>query len=127
MTRTSQGVSSGFAKLWASRFRRCVGRLHGAVQLKPFQHTGAAFLASRTRALLADEPGVGKTSQFITAANLVGARRVGVVAPGIGLTHWRREFDKWNFQGDRADVISWDDAHEMRDTLAQAGGPLRLS
>ena len=96
------------------------------MQLKPFQHTGAAFLASRTRALLADEPGVGKTAQFITACNLVGARRVGVVAPSIGLTHWRREFDKWNFQGDRADVISWDDAHEMRDTLAQAGGPARL-
>jgi SNF2 family DNA or RNA helicase len=96
------------------------------VQLKPFQQTGAEFLAARTRALLADEPGVGKTAQFVTACNLVGARRVGVVAPGIGLAHWRREFDKWNFQGDRADIISWDEAHEMRDTLATAGGPLRL-
>jgi len=95
------------------------------VLLKPFQHAGAAFLASRTRALLADEPGVGKTAQFITACNLVGARRVCVVAPGIGLTHWRREFDKWNFRGDRADVISWGDAHKMRDNLAALGGPTR--
>jgi SWI/SNF-related matrix-associated actin-dependent regulator of chromatin subfamily A-like protein 1 len=94
--------------------------------LKPFQNTGAHFLAGRTRALLADEPGVGKTAQFITACNLVGARRVGVVAPSIGLEHWRREFDKWNFKGDRADIISWDDAHEQRDLFAQAGGPKRL-
>lgn len=95
-------------------------------QLKPFQQTGAEFLAARTRALLADEPGVGKTAQFITAANLVGARRIGVVAPSIGVEHWRREVNKWNFKGDRADVISWGDAHEMRDTLEQAGGPSRL-
>ena len=94
--------------------------------LKPFQQAGAQFLASRTRALLADEPGVGKTAQFITACNLAGVRRAGVIVPSIGVCHWRREFDKWNFKGDRADVISWDDAHEVRDTLAQAGGPLRL-
>lgn len=94
--------------------------------LKPFQQTGAEFLAERTRALLGDEPGVGKTAQFITACNLVGAGRVGVVAPSIGLEHWRREFDKWSFQGYRADIISWGDAHEMRDTLAAAGGPKRL-
>ena len=81
--------------------------------LKPFQHVGSLFLAERTRALLADEPGVGKTAQFITAANLVGARRVGVVCPDIGTEHWRREFNKWNFKGDRADVISWDEAHEI--------------
>lgn len=94
--------------------------------LKPFQEEGARFLAARTRALLACEPGTGKTAQFITAANLIGARRVGVVAPSIGVEHWRREVDKWNFQGDRADVISWDDAHEMRDTLSAAGGPGRV-
>jgi SNF2 family DNA or RNA helicase len=95
--------------------------------LKAFQIEDARFLAARTRALLASEPGVGKTASLITACNLVGARRVGVIAPGIGLTHWRREFDKWNFQGDRADVISWDDAHETRDMFAQAGGPKRLT
>jgi SNF2 family DNA or RNA helicase len=94
--------------------------------LKPFQIEGAQFLAARTRALLAGEPGTGKTAQFITAANLVGARRVAVVAPGVGLTHWQREFNKWNFQGDRADVISWDDAHEHRDLFLQAGGPARV-
>jgi SNF2 family DNA or RNA helicase len=96
------------------------------VTLKPFQQTGAEFLAARTRALLASEMGVGKTAQFITACNLVGARRVGVVAPSIALEHWRREFKKWDFQGERTDIISWDDAHELRDTLAAAGGPLRL-
>lgn len=94
--------------------------------LKPFQHVGAQFLAARTRALLADEPGVGKTAQFITAANLVGARRACVVCPDIGMHHWYREFNKWNFQGDKAEVMSWDHAHDVRDTLAQGGGPARL-
>lgn len=88
--------------------------------LKPFQQEGAAFLAARTRALLADEPGVGKTGQLITAANMVGARSLGVVCPSIGVRHWEREAEKWNFQGDRLDVVPWDWAHTIRDEL-QAG------
>jgi SWI/SNF-related matrix-associated actin-dependent regulator 1 of chromatin subfamily A len=83
------------------------------VNLKPFQLEGAAFLAARTRALLADEPGVGKTAQIITAANLAGANSLGVVCPGIGTRHWEREADKWNYQGDRLDIIPWGDAHEF--------------
>jgi SWI/SNF-related matrix-associated actin-dependent regulator 1 of chromatin subfamily A len=86
-------------------------------QLKPFQQEGAAFLAARTRALLADEPGVGKTGQLITAANMVGARSLGVVCPSIGTRHWEREANKWNYQGDRLDVIAWDVAHEVAKAL----------
>lgn len=82
------------------------------MQLKPFQREGAAFLAARTRALLADEPGVGKTAQLIEGCNLIGAKRVGIVCPSIGTEHWRREFQKWNNAVQHVDVISWDDAHE---------------
>lgn len=92
------------------------------IQLKPFQQEGAAFLAERTRALLADEPGVGKTGQLITAANMVGARSLGVVCPSIGMRHWEREANKWNFQGNRLDVLPWDDAHNARDTLGKNDG-----
>jgi SWI/SNF-related matrix-associated actin-dependent regulator of chromatin subfamily A-like protein 1 len=63
--------------------------------LKPFQHVGAQFLAERTRALLADEPGVGKTAQVVMACTLVGARRVLVVCPAVGIAHWHREFKRW--------------------------------
>ncbi len=52
------------------------------LSLFPFQETGAAFLASRERAGLFDEPGVGKTAQAIRALDLRGAIRGIVVAPG---------------------------------------------
>ncbi len=81
--------------------------------LKPFQHAGATFLAGRTRALLADEPGVGKTAQFITAANMVGAERVGIVSPEIGMQHWRRECARWGLRAKSVDVIGWGEAHKL--------------
>jgi SWI/SNF-related matrix-associated actin-dependent regulator of chromatin subfamily A-like protein 1 len=84
------------------------------IQLKPFQLEGAAFLAARTRALLADEPGVGKTGQLVHACDLVGARRVGVVCPDIGITHWRREFRKWSTTERQVDVIAWEDMSRGR-------------
>lgn len=90
--------------------------------LKPFQNEGAAFLAARTRALLADEPGVGKTAQFITAANLVGARRVGVVCPDIGTEHWRREFVRWGSQAEEIEIMSWDHAHFHAQHAQARGG-----
>lgn len=98
-------------------------------QLKPFQHEGARFLAARTRALLADEPGVGKTGQLITAADLVEARNVGVVAPDIATEHWRREFAKWQdraFERSRnIEIMSWDHAHELAAELKRRHGEWR--
>lgn len=83
--------------------------------LKPFQQTGASFLAGRTRALLADEPGVGKTAQFITAANLIYAKRVAVVCPEIAREHWRRECGRWDLAAREVDIIGWGEAHEWVD------------
>jgi SNF2 family DNA or RNA helicase len=84
------------------------------VQLKPFQIEGAKFLAERTRALLADEPGVGKTPQLITACQLVDARNVLVLCPDIAVEHWLREFKKWGRPSSTLTVYSWDRAHELR-------------
>lgn len=81
------------------------------------------FLARHTRALLADEPGVGKTGQLITACNLVGARRIGIVAPDIGLEHWRRECKKWGSGAEEVEIMSWDHAHHHAQ-MAQARGGL---
>ena len=87
-------------------------------ELKDFQKVGAQFLAGRTRALLADEPGVGKTAQVVAACDLVGARRVLVVCPGVGVEHWRREFRRWLEARGRAmapqlDIVSYDQARKM--------------
>lgn len=66
------------------------------IPLNPHQITGRDFLASRTRALLADEPGVQKTRQAIAAVDKVKATSVLVICPAIARTHWAREFDKWS-------------------------------
>lgn len=52
-----------------------------AFELFPYQKEGVKFLAARDTALLADEPGVGKTLQAIYAAKEVKAKRVLVVCP----------------------------------------------
>ena len=96
------------------------------MELKPFQIRGAHFLAARARALLADEPGVGKTPQLIEACNIVGADRIMVVCPSIGVEHWRREFRKWFTIFGKAiapqfEVIPWDDAHKLRGQLPGPG------
>ncbi len=66
-----------------------------ALTPRPYQITGRDFLASRTRALLADEMRVGKTPQAILAAEQLGVKRVLVLCPAIAAPHWRREWMKW--------------------------------
>lgn len=86
------------------------------------------FLSERTRALLADEPGVGKTPQLCTAARIVQARTGLVVCPSIAIEHWLRELSKWGVTRPEHDfrVISWDDAHKKADQFEGMGGPGKL-
>lgn len=67
------------------------------LEYRPFQLTGIDFLTSRRAALLADEPGLGKTAQAIGAAVALGARRVLVVSPATVKLNWRRELNQWWF------------------------------
>jgi SNF2 family DNA or RNA helicase len=60
------------------------------------QTTGAAFLAERRFALLADEPGLGKTRTTVLAADLVGAEKILVLCPGAVRRHWEAEFEQWS-------------------------------
>ncbi len=81
---------------------------------------GARFLAHRTRALLADEPGVGKTAQVVAACDLIGARRVLVVCPAVGIEHWYREFKRWSIRSPDIDVLSYDAARRLADVDIKA-------
>lgn len=65
--------------------------------LLPFQEVGAAFLAARLRGALLDEPGVGKTGQAVRAMDLIGARRVVIVAPAAAHEAgvWPNEYAKF--------------------------------
>lgn len=71
------------------------GRSELTIPLLPYQHEGADFLASRERAGLFDEPGVGKTATAIGALDRIGARRVMVVAPAAVREVWVGEHKKF--------------------------------
>lgn len=64
------------------------------MQLKPYQVTGAHFLASNTGAILADEMGLGKTAQAIEAMKQVGGK-VLIVCPASLKLNWRDEIMAW--------------------------------
>jgi SWI/SNF-related matrix-associated actin-dependent regulator 1 of chromatin subfamily A len=60
----------------------------------PFQREGIAFLAANPHALLADEPGLGKTVQAIGAATQLGLTRVLVFCPASVRLGWEQELDE---------------------------------
>lgn len=94
-------------------------KIKEGLNLFPFQVEGAAFLASRVRALIASEPGLGKTVQLITACNTVlEGGKVCVLCPKSMKLTWKREIDKWAIQGNEWYVTNYDQllakkAHEV--------------
>lgn len=61
--------------------------------LRPYQEEDAAILAGRRYAILAHDPGLGKTRTALYAAKLAGFRRIAVIAPAVVRDHWKREKD----------------------------------
>ena len=80
--------------------------------LFPYQSEGADWIAPRKRSGLFDEPGLGKTSQCIRAADLRGAMRIIVICPAIAREHWRGEFRKFSKIGRR--VLKAANIHDYR-------------
>jgi len=72
----------------------------GDEDLFPHQRAGVKFLATARRALLADEPGLGKTAQAIRALKNLHDQGedifpVLIVCPNTLKKNWQREFGKW--------------------------------
>ena len=72
----------------------------GDVDLFPHQRAGVKFLTTAKRALLADEPGLGKTAQAIRALKTMQDKGESVfpaliVCPNTLKKNWQREFTKW--------------------------------
>lgn len=68
--------------------------------LFPHQRAGVAFLSTAKRALLADEPGLGKTAQAIRALKELHDKGenvfpILVVCPNTLKKNWAREFQRW--------------------------------
>ena len=70
-----------------------------------YQNIGSSFLANRKHALLADEPGLGKSKQSIVAADKVGITTGTVVCPAVMVRAWEREFSKWQTINRKINVI----------------------
>ena len=71
----------------------------GDEDLFPHQRAGVAFLATARRALLADEPGLGKTAQTIRAIKKLSETEevfpALIVCPNTLKKNWEREFGMW--------------------------------
>jgi SWI/SNF-related matrix-associated actin-dependent regulator 1 of chromatin subfamily A len=80
---------------------------------RPFQQTGAKFLASNWHAFLADEPGLGKSCQAIMAAEMVNARHVLVTCPASVRLGWYQEIEEWRGRTEGWEVISYDGARKF--------------
>ena len=74
----------------------------------PTQLSGAKFLAARHRALLADEPRVGKTGAAIIAADMILAKTIDVVTTASGRAVWRRGFHTWSKMGRTIGIVGVD-------------------
>lgn len=93
----------------ANFFRDLAEYDEGDPDLYPHQRAGVAFLSTARRALLADEPGLGKTAQSIRALAALSKKGenpfpVLVVCPNTLKKNWEREFSKW-WPGVRVQVI----------------------
>lgn len=106
------------------------------IDLFPYQEIGADFLSGRYRALLLDDPGLGKTAQSIVAADRAGIESVHTVCPASIVTQWRknheeiaqmdREFISRSYDSVRAhglpgeaEAVILDEIHFLKNPTAQ--------
>lgn len=64
-------------------------------ELFPYQKAGVKWLSQRKTALLADEPGLGKSAQAIAACDANGLKKILVLCPASLRGNWAREFSKF--------------------------------
>jgi SWI/SNF-related matrix-associated actin-dependent regulator 1 of chromatin subfamily A len=74
------------------------------MELRPYQKIGVQWLIRHPRALLADEPGLGKTAQALVAAETAQTFPVLVVCPASVKTHWAGQSFDW--LGRQAKIIN---------------------
>lgn len=67
--------------------------------LRDYQRHGASWLDTQLSqtggALLADDMGIGKSVQALTAIDMLGLSQVLILCPAVVRSHWRAQIDKW--------------------------------
>jgi len=64
-------------------------------KLRPYQVEGVEFLVARNSAILADDPGLGKSAELLVAADEKGFQRILIVCPAIGRVSWVQQVRLW--------------------------------
>lgn len=82
-------------------------------RLKPFQETGAQFLAGNFHALLADQPGLGKTLQAISAFERLKLKTALVVCPASVRSNWLVELNECLGSSSGWRIISYNEAGKL--------------
>jgi SNF2 family DNA or RNA helicase len=98
MLRSSVSIDEQKAVSLPTRVRELTPEIARAMGNRPYQVPGARFLAYARTALIADEPGMGKTIQTLAAIveSLPEGGRVLVLAPKTAVSAvWLDEIDKW--------------------------------
>lgn len=65
------------------------------MELRPYQKIGIQYLLNHRRALLGDEPGLGKTAQALIALDNAQGYPALVVCPASVKTHWANQCLQW--------------------------------
>jgi SNF2 family DNA or RNA helicase len=98
MLRANNIDYKGKSVLPPTRVSELAPKMLAGLMGRPFQIPGARFLAYAKQALIADEPGMGKTIQTLAALveNLTEGGRILVLCPRTAVTAvWREEINKW--------------------------------
>lgn len=100
------------------RLKHSFPEIWGAISTRPFQTVGVDFLAKTRRAVLADDPGLGKTIQSIASvANVYDSGLFLVIAPkSAAQVTWPAEIKRW---------LPNDDIIEASDIASHAPGAKR--
>ena len=75
------------------------------LKFSPDQVSGSNFLMRRPSTMLADVPGLGKTSQCIHAFDCSGSSVGLVLCPPVLCVNWAREIAQWSFVGHKTTII----------------------
>lgn len=93
-----------------------------ALELRPFQRAGVAYLADARRAILADDMGLGKTPQSLAVVQHLDVWPLLVLVPAVVKVNWRKETLKW-LPGSR--VVTLSGRPTDRRAVEQVAGWLR--
>jgi SWI/SNF-related matrix-associated actin-dependent regulator 1 of chromatin subfamily A len=84
-----------------------------------YQREGAEWMADHwsPNVLLGDGMGLGKSCQSIAGSDLVGAKSVLVLCPGIARVNWAREYARWQTEDRSIGIVTGSDNVPNKDVV----------